>query len=512
MDVVAPHQPYGISSRWNPMRHVDALAANRAALFLALLAVAFVLRCANLGDWNYEVDDQFFSLVGHRMLAGDMLYVDIFDRKGPALYLTYMALAALWDSVMAYQLAGTACIALAAYGIARIATMLVGARGGLVAGVVYCALMVAFGGANGQTPVFYNPLMIACAWSMATRLDLLSAGKIDGRLAIGFTCAGLAIAFKMSAAIEGCYFGLFALALMFRSPAPLPKALGNGALLCLLGLLPMLAAAAWYWGAGHFSEFWQAVVTSNFDRTYPPVTERLDRIRIFFMHIAAPLIFAVWGWFSMKERNELGRKATFVSGWLAVANIAVLIFPTIYTHYLLPVLPALCICGAGAYRNARTGLPLAIAVSAAFVWISGELNFTGRIESRTESRRIVSYVKDQTPHRRLLVWGFPTYLYVLVDAKPPSVLAFPPHLFDASEASSAKRDQVAEVRKILALKPETVVVQRPLPAQPLNLRATAAVDAYLRSCAHVRSFMLRDHFEPQEQLVYSQCSGGQHEA
>ncbi|HWK63485.1 MAG TPA: hypothetical protein VNS34_00990 [Rhizobiaceae bacterium] len=473
-----------------------------------MLAFAGLLRCINLGDWNYEVDDQYFSLVGHRMLAGDILYVDIFDRKGPALYLTYMVLAGIWGSVISYQLAGTLCVALAAYGIARIAALLVGAREGLVAGAVYCALVVAYGGANGQTPVFYNPLMVACAWCIITRLDLLRAGKIDSRVMTGFACAGLALAlaFKMSAAIEGCYFGLFALALMFRSGVPLRRTLARGVLLCLLGLLPMLGATAWYWAAGYFPEFWQALVTSNFDRTYPPTGERLGRILIFARYMAAPLLLAVWGWCSIKQRNEAGAAATFMLGWLITANLAVLVFPTIYTHYLLPILPPLCICAAGVFRDARKGLPLAVAISAAFIWSSGELNIVHRAESRAESERLVSYLQEETPNHRLLVWGFPSYLYVLVGAKPPSVLAFPPHLFDAPEAGSSGHDEVAEVRKILAQRPEAIVVQEPLPAGPVNLHTTALVDAYLRSCRRMRSFTLLDHSGPQMQRVYSRCS------
>jgi hypothetical protein len=488
------------------IERTDALVANRAALFFVLLAFAGLLRCINLGDWNYEVDDQYFSLVGHRMLAGDVLYVDIFDRKGPALYLTYMILAGIWGSVVSYQLAGTLCVSLAAYGIARIATLLTGTQEGFIAGAIYCAFMVAYGGANGQTPVFYNPLMVACAWCIITRLDLLRAGKIDSRVMMGFACAGLALAFKMSAAIEGCYFGLFVLALMFRSGVPLRKALAKGVLLCLLGLLPILGAAAWYLAIGYFPEFWQALVTSNFDRTYPPAEERFARTLIFVKYMAAPSLLAIWGWLLIRQRGEAGAETVFVFGWLITAVLAVLVFPTIYTHYLLPILPPICICAAGALHDVRKGLPLAVAISAAFVWSSGELNIAQRAESRAVSERLVSYVRQETPNHRLLVWGFPSYLYVLAGAKPPSVLAFPPHLFDAPEAGSSGHDEVAEVRKILAQRPDAIVVQEPLPAGPVNLRTTALVDAYLRSCRRVRTFTLFAHSGPQVQHVYSRCS------
>ncbi|WP_204306798.1 hypothetical protein, partial [Klebsiella pneumoniae] len=67
------------------------------------------------------MDDQYFALVGRRLLAGDILYADIWDRKPPLLYLTYAAIARVHASTLAYQLVATAFAALGAYGTARIA-------------------------------------------------------------------------------------------------------------------------------------------------------------------------------------------------------------------------------------------------------------------------------------------------------------------------------------------------------------------------------------------------------
>lgn len=477
---------------------------SRAMLLAIMLAAAFLTRCANLGDWNFEVDDQYFALVGHRMLAGDTLYVDIFDRKGPALYLLYAGLAALGSSPVAYQLAGIAATALAGYGVARIAALIGAARGGIAAGIAYCLLTVAFGGANGQTPVFYNPLMVACAWCVISRIDLLGQGRIDTRIALGFAAAGLAIAFKMSAVFEGIGFGILVLCLLVRARAPVARVVAIAALLALLGMLPMLVAAGWYAWAGHFAEFWQAVVASNFARTYDSA-HRAARIGAAWVSIQPLALVAVCGLVSLHRDGRLSGKAIVVGVWLGIAFLAIMAFPTVYSHYLLTLLAPLCVAAAGLYRHARWGAPLALTLGGMYLVSSGELNFAERARSRVESARLVEAVRLATPHHRLLVWGFPSYLYVLAEAKPPSVLAFPPHLFDGFEAGSSGHDEVAEIRRILAARPEAVVVQQPLPSFPVNARTSAMVDAYVARCRVVRRFALRDHKGVQQQVLYTAC-------
>ena len=480
-------------------------AMGRATLLAIMLAVAFLTRCANLGDWNFEVDDQYFALIGDRMLAGDTLYVDIFDRKGPALYLLYAGLAVFGTSPVAYQLAATLCIALTGYGIARISALLGTARGGVVAGVAYCLLTAAFGGANGQTPVFYNPLIVACAWCVISRIGLFAQGRIDATVAAGFAAAALAIAFKMSAAFEGMFFGLAVVALLLRGGAPLSRTVKIAALLALLGLLPMLAAAGWYALAGNFDEFWQAVVTSNFARSYD-AENRAARLSSAWLSIQPLVLIAGVGLISLRRDGRFGVAGIVLTGWLVTSGLAIGAFPTVYSHYLLTMLPPLCVAGAGLYRHPRWGAPLGLALSGIYLVTSGELNFADRASSRFESARLVAAVRQATPRHQLLVWGFPSYLYVLADARPPSILAFPPHLFDAHEAGSSGIDELAEVRRILAARPEAVVFQRPLPSSPLNVHTTALVEAYVANCSIARRFMLRDHKGPQTHILYSDCA------
>ena len=55
------------------------------------------------GDTNYFNDEYFYFQAGMRMHDGLLPYVDIWDRKGPGLFLTYWLTAFFSRSVIAYQ-------------------------------------------------------------------------------------------------------------------------------------------------------------------------------------------------------------------------------------------------------------------------------------------------------------------------------------------------------------------------------------------------------------------------
>lgn len=468
------------------------------------LAVCLVTRAGLWGDWNYEVDDQFYALVGQRLLHGASLYADIWDRKGPFLYFTYALLGLISGSVLAYQLAATACVIWGAYGIARLAEQLSTVTAGIIAGLSYCLLVLLFGGANGQSEVFFEPLIITAALSLTVRAPQLAQGQLSARLIGGFTCAGIAIAFKQSAAIEAVFLGMVALWLQVRSGVGLALVVRNTGVLALAGILPMAICAGWFWLGGHFSTFWQALVESNMHRAYMPPAERLRRLPIVLAEMAVPLIFACAGWLTLRK-NADRLALNIVTGWCLVALAAVASFPNVINHYLLTTLPPLCVLASGLYGRGRIGQVALAGVALSVLPGNHALRWSEREQSRRASGELVAYIRSETPDHRLLVWGWPSYLYVLTDSPPPTVLAFPPHLFDASEANSSGRDPVEEVRRILRGGPSTVVVQDPLPAAPLNQASVDLVNRYVQGCLRQRSFQTFDQFGSQTQKVFSHC-------
>lgn len=480
---------------------------SRLAQFALLLAVAALIRCPAWGEWNFGIDDQFYALAGERLLHGDLLYVDIWDRKGPLLYLLFAGIAALAPSMLAYQFVATVCAALGGYGVSRLARRIATPGAALLAGVTYLALLSRFEGDNLEAGVFFNPLVIACAAILASRLETLRQGRIDAALVGGFLCAGLAIAIKQTVAFEGAVFGLFAVALMARSGRGVAGIAARAGVLALAGAAPMLATGLAYWANGHFPELWNAMVTSNFARGYADPGIRLKRVFTMAGMLAIPLLFAGIGANAARSGTRDERAVVLlVVLWAAASLTLIFSFPNIYVHYAQSALaPLAVLCGAAFAHRRSLLVPMLLTLVGLSLVLAGTFHLKDRWRARPAAAALVDYVRAETPHRRLLVWGAPSYLYSLVGADPVSPLAFAPHLYEGREWTG--HDVAAEVRKTLAARPETVVAQTPLPSSPLNEATVAMVEAYTRTCRASRVFTIWDHNGEQVHTVYSRCSG-----
>jgi hypothetical protein len=491
----------GITTRAGTLQ----LPRSRAGQFLLLLGFALLIRGPSFGEWNFDIDEQFYALVGQRLLAGDLLYVDIWDRKPPALYLVYSVISLISRSFLAYHLAATLSATLGAWGIARQAQRFTAAPGALMAGTAYLAMLNRFGGASGQAPVWFNTLMIFAGWAILTRTRLLERGRIDPVLSAGMAAAGIAIAFKQSAAIECLFFGLWIAAILLRSSAKPLDIIWQLGVLAMLGILPMAATFALYWHAGHVPELWHALVDSNFERLYAAPAERLMRLAALLGLLGMPLVFAVMGWACLIPAEKRDRRILFLIAWSGVALLAVASFPNVFYHYALPVLPPLCVlCAVFFDRRAFGRLALAVLVVVNLAY-AGTFDLATRYRAHRDTPAFVDYVRQETPHGRLLVWGIPNYLYSLVGTHPPSALAFPPHLYEGAERGVSGLDERAELQRVLKDRPETVVIQEPIVARPLNQPNVDAVEAYVRGCARVRRFTIYDHNGAQVQAVHSRC-------
>lgn len=498
-----------VSAQASSRSVLPLIERSRAAQFLAILAFALLVRGPVFGEWNYDIDDQFYSLVGQRMLAGDLLYVDVFDRKGPLLYLIYAGVAAIWSQPIAFQIAATLCAAAGAYAINRITRMVAGAQHGLLAAAAYLALMCFFGGATGQSPVFYNTPMIVAAWAIVDRLPLLRAGRIDAVVVAGIGCASAAIAIKQSAAFESLFFGGFITFHLLRSGASVRRVLAQLALLAGIAVLPWALTYAWYARAGHVPELYQALIGSNLHRQYDSWIGRATRMTILVGQIILPLAFGVLGARRLERETQRRDVLAFVVLWAAAAFLSIAGFPIVYSHYVLPLLPALCILASGYFARGTAGA-LAFAGTISVALISGHtLDLPQRWKAHRDGAAVVAYVRAVTPHGKLLVWGIPSYLYSQLGVKPPSILAFPAHFYQGDESGVSGLDERAELRRILATRPETVVVQDPILARPLNAPNMAAVARYVRTCPQIRRMMLWDHNGEQPQVIYSRCRGFQ---
>lgn len=483
---------------------LQTVDASRLAQFGCLLAFAVLIRSPAYGEWNFSVDDQFYALVGERILHGDLLYVDIWDRKGPLLYLIFAIIGLVSPTMLAYQLVGTLSAALGAYGVNRISSLIASPGSAMLAGIAYLALLSRFEGDNLEAGVFFNSLLIAAAWLLVSRFALLGRGRIDAGLVLGFLCAGLAIAIKQTVAFEGTLFGLTVIVLLSRAGCSPSSIAWKAGVLAIAGALPILATGMFYWSNGHFAELWNAMVTSNFQRGYADQIVRVKSIFVMAGMLGIPLVFAGMGMHAMRDApSERRAIVRLVALWALVALALIFTFPNLYVHYAQSALAPLAILCAGWFDHRRPVWPTLLAVVGLSLILAGTFHIKDRWRARPAAQALVDHLRDVTPHKRLFVWGASNYLYSKIGADPVSPLAFSPHLFEGREWTGL--DEVKEMRRILAARPETVVAQIPLASRPLNETNVAMVDDYLRHCREARRFPLYDHNGMQMHTVFSGC-------
>lgn len=474
----------------------------RAALIIVILTA--LIRANVMGDPNYHVDEPFYLLVAERMHAGATLYVDIWDRKPPGIYLVNYVISALWPGMFAVHVAAAISVAVGAVLLFRIARLLCGPRGSALAAIGYVAILGRFGGAGAQTPVFYNTLMIAAVWLVVSRFAALAQGRMPAAIPLAMLAAGAAITIKPVALAEAVFVGL-AVVWVARKVVP-PRRLAVRALgLMLAGAAPMLACFAWYWADGHFADMWDSIVLSNFRRNY--LVAESQRVLLILM-AQLGLVFGLAflsAWFG-RDRLRSDIQFKFVVGWLGVAVLAFLAFPNKADHYILPVAAPLMACAAPFLDRRDFGLAVGTYLVAIMLATGETFTFTDRIESRREIAQVSAYIRQHDRSPRLFVYVGPPTLYSTVHAAPLSPLAFPPHLYCLSERNVSEFSTWREFETILSRHPTTIVWQNPVPALDEDVAMTARLKTYIAAhCRTGRTMPVRDMYGPYRIRIETEC-------
>jgi hypothetical protein len=480
----------------------DRLFRSRTAQFAWFLVFSLLTRASVFGDTDYHNDELFYALVGQRMHNGLLPYVDLWDRKGPGLFLTFYAIAAFSHAVIAYQVAAWLCAAATALVANMIAERFTSRLGALLGGTLYLVLLPLFSGGGGQAPVFYNLPMALAALGVMSALPALQAGRAGGRVYLAMLAAGFAITFKQTAAIEGGFFGLFALWQLHRSRASFPRIATTGVKLILTGAAPMLVFAAVYALLGHFAEFWHAMVTSNLVKPYNPGNDTAKRIAALATIIGPALLPALAGLAMKGDRTQRG----FLAGWLLAAAGGVAIVPNYIDHYMLPLTLPVAVAAARMLGYRMMGSAYGYAIILFWLFAGPSLHFADRQASRAAMAGLVRDIASHDPHPRLFVFQGPVELYGLMHTFPPTPLFFPMHLSHWPERNTSHLDTADEVRKVLAWQPTIVVTAAAFPDLSANPETNALVRAYVARCRVQFTRTIIDYYGPQPIKVYADCA------
>jgi hypothetical protein len=423
---------------------------------LGLLLLAIAARWQTFGNPVIGFDEQFYLLVGDRMWLGVVPYVDIFDRKPIGLFLIYAGARALGgDGFLQYKLVALAFVVATAYLIYRATKPVSSKFAASIAACLYILWLNFMEGEGGQGEIFLNLPMLAAAllvWRASVeRLHIISRG------AVAMLLVGLALQIKYTAVFEGVFFGCALLWVQYRARPQIAALIGPGLVWIACALLPTAIAMLVYWHIGALNAF----VFANFLSIAGKHGATLWSGLAVIIGVLLPLALLATPTLR-KRRPDL----LFVKLWLGAAIVAVLAFRTFgNAHYGIPIVVPLCILAAPwLARPTRAAQFLGVGLLSLF-FVGGQIVLARVAYLKGGAEAATTIARAAKPrHGCIYVYdGYPA-LYLLTQSCVPTRWAFPGHLNTQEEASPRALgvDPVAEVKRILATKPDVIIDDDPV--------------------------------------------------
>jgi hypothetical protein len=427
-----------------------------------LLVAAIAVRAVAFGNPVVHVDEEFYLLTAQRMLDGALPYVDIWDRKPIGLFLIYLPAAAFGPVVglWLYQAMALASVVLTSVLIIRLAERCGWGAGGLVAALLYL-FMLGFGdGQSGQAPVFYN-LITAAAMILAVPCAASAAcGRLRRARAIGaMALIGCALQVKYSVLFEGMFLGLWLLWREHRLGRG-PWRIGLfGMELVVVAMVPTFLAWGVYAALGHGDAWFYANLGSILDRNSDPPLVLLGA----FLKIAlilAPLLIVsgLSRHVPVGDASERPIRALYF-GWLIASVFGLIVFGTWFNHYALPVMLPACLCCAGFLGSVPIGRRVVTPLLLLAAAIGGEVTVWSAKSHRGDAQQLERLV-EVIGHGPgcLYVYSGNSSLYSHTGRCALSPWVYPSHLSRERENGAVGVDQLAEIGRIFANRPEIVVM------------------------------------------------------
>lgn len=475
-----------------------ALFAHRWAGAALLLALAIALRCIFYGDPLIQVDEQYYLLVGDRLLHGAIPYVDTWDRKPVGLFLLYAGIRLLGGAgIYQYQIVATLFAWATALVIRQLGRKVASERAGWIAGAVYLFWLDIFTGQGGQSPVFYNLFVAGAGLITFDAVSKTTAPERRFRLGMAaMALCGIALQIKYTALFEGVFFGLALVWWQWRTTGRMAATLAQACVFIGIALIPSAAVLGYYATIGQTQAFLYANVFSVAARGNAPWPELLQRLGM-IVGLLSPLLVTL----GVAERGRLweghDRHAhRFLLQWFGAAVAGLLVFGTWYDHYALPLLVSLCAAIAPAFDVEWSRKKIGLRIAAVLATIGAVAPFvsyqiiTHRKGDAAYADKLTDIINQARHGGSLYIYDGEPILYLMTGAPTPTKYLFPDHLSEGIEAQAIGTDSAAETKRILATHPAVILdnVLRPEAATPervasqhdyMNLATRAVMDAAL---------------------------------
>jgi hypothetical protein len=479
-----------VTSEHNPNRvtgfiqSVENLTGWRLFAFLTLIAV--IARWQTFGNPVGGFDEQFYLVMGDRMVKGALPYVDIFDRKPIGLFLIFGFIRLLGgEGTIQTQVVACLFVIGTAFLIHRMARRIAPPAGALAAALAYILWLNFLEGEGSQAPVFFNLLMIAAAL-MVSRAWRNRGENLASLGAAAMLLTGIAIQIKYTALFEGIFFGLALMWTGWRASYAPARIIGLGLLWVVKALLPTALALGTYFAIGHGQEFFFANFVSMFGKLGDSAATSREGIAT-MAAILSPLL-GLAAFPPAAANPEEAFKRRFVQLWVLAAIAGLLIFGSFPTpQYAMPLLVPVTVAAAphlGLGKGLRTfrWIMLICALVAGQLVIGALIHNKG---GRTEAAAITAAAMPRHGGCIFVYDGYPA-LYRLTHSCLMSRYVFPGHLNMENEDSikALGVDASDEVERIMKAGPETVIDDWPT-FEFGNHAAHATVVRYLARDYHL---------------------------
>ncbi|UYY60160.1 hypothetical protein [Sphingomonas sp. S2-65] len=429
------------------------LPSQNMQLALLLLAAAFLIRLPQFGNSLFGEDEQFYLLVGERMLHGSVPYVDIWDRKPFGLFALF---ASFWlinsDGFLVAQTAATLSAASTAFVIALIACRFTNVAAAAGAGIFYLLLLSVLGGDAAQTPVFYNLLIVTAAWLILPTNHALDGRQDMKRAMAAMLLCGIAIQIKTNAVFEGVCFGCWLMVRMWGR-VPVALLLQRATAFAVIGLAPTLMVAAGYAWIGHFDSWWFANMVSQLQKEGGLSPDALQRL----LGLAPSLVMlAVVGILGTLRLKPSGTR-TFLVAWAMCAFADTFVLGNFWRHYTLPFTIPAAILSAPLFAMPRVGLAVFLSLSA---WPLVDSQIFDRIDEaqgRDVLNTTLAAIPSDAPTQCLLGYEVPAAYYVLTHACLVTPYLFIDQLRSSAEAPALPVPAHLALRQALQRRPGTIL-------------------------------------------------------
>ena len=431
---------------------------------VVILVVAIAARWRVLGDPVIHIDEQFYLLVGGRMLHGAIPYIDIWDRKPIGLFLLYAVFHLFGTGVLAYQIGALVSVWLTALLLFVMGRRIAPPAGALAGAILYVFCLNLAGGEGGQAPVFYN-LPVAAAIALIffhRRRAETNGGDLRWIGAAAMLLFGIALQIKYSAVFEGLFAGVMLLWFAWANGRS-PRRLAIDALLWVgCALAPTILSAAAYAGMGHLHEWWFSNATSILLRNAEQPDTVRNRIEI-MLALTVPLVLAVpfRRWTGSRPADAEARAdLRFLDGWAAAALLGVVLFGSWFNHYALPLFSPFALIAAPLWNRRAGRVWLAILLVCSCLW--GQRILYRHGITRGTGKTLAAAV-DATRGAKgcfFVYDGMPAF-YDVTNSCLLTNHPFSAHLQSLNELGATGIDQAQEVRRVMAHRPERVMTMEP---------------------------------------------------